>query len=351
MGFGRAKPYYAKLRVMHLAFVWLRVIFAYTGIIVGAICIVILLWWVPKRQTGHLVGVTPKERFELENEARTTLAQIIGGVFVLLGVFATWYTVEISQKTLGLSQENLKVAQQTLNVTQETQFTDRFTKAINQIGDKQLDVRLGGIYALERLGNESPEDRPAIVEVLTAYVRSHAPITSETGHRDCQDDSSFRVDTRNGKKTLRALDRPARTLWPPRDVANILEILGKGVITDKIEIGLNNTDLECAFLEDYHLENANMQHAHLENAWLVRTHLDGAFLMGSVATNGLFAGATFRDADVSGAHLEHTNNIDCGKLAEAKNLMGAHLPSDCAAAIAKQKQQENSYIADELKNE
>jgi hypothetical protein len=37
------------------------------------------------------------------------------------------------------------------------------------------DVTVGGIYALERIARDSPDDRAAIGEVLTAYVRGHAP--------------------------------------------------------------------------------------------------------------------------------------------------------------------------------
>jgi hypothetical protein len=43
------------------------------------------------------------------------------------------------------------------------------------LGSDKLDVRLGGIYALERIAKDSSADRPTITEVLTAYVRGHAP--------------------------------------------------------------------------------------------------------------------------------------------------------------------------------
>jgi hypothetical protein len=36
-------------------------------------------------------------------------------------------------------------------------------------------VRLGGTYALERIARDSPPDRATIEEVLTAYLRGHAP--------------------------------------------------------------------------------------------------------------------------------------------------------------------------------
>jgi hypothetical protein len=35
--------------------------------------------------------------------------------------------------------------------------TDRYTKAIEQLGSDELDVCVGGIYALERVGSDSPQ--------------------------------------------------------------------------------------------------------------------------------------------------------------------------------------------------
>lgn len=63
----------------------------------------------------------------------------------------------------------------TLEITREGQITERFTRAIDQLGHAHLDVRLGGIYALERIARDSPGDRATIGEVLTAFIRSHAP--------------------------------------------------------------------------------------------------------------------------------------------------------------------------------
>ena len=61
-------------------------------------------------------------------------------------------------------------------VSQEGQITDRFTRAIEQLGAEQLQVRLGGIYALERIARDSPGDHWPIMEVLTAFVRENAPL-------------------------------------------------------------------------------------------------------------------------------------------------------------------------------
>src|SRR5215203_1072506 len=90
-----------------------------------------------------------------------TLAQILGGTALLSGLYFTW---------------------RTLQVNREGQITERFTRAIDQLGKiedgtKLFEIRIGGIYALERIARESEEDYWPIMEILTAYVRhnSHWP--------------------------------------------------------------------------------------------------------------------------------------------------------------------------------
>jgi ABC-type nickel/cobalt efflux system permease component RcnA len=90
----------------------------------------------------------------------TLLAQIVAGLVLLLGVYLTYRRVT--------SAENA------VEVAQEGQITERFTRAIEQLGDEKLAVRLGGIYALERIARDSERDHWPIMEVLTAFVRENA---------------------------------------------------------------------------------------------------------------------------------------------------------------------------------
>ena len=59
-------------------------------------------------------------------------------------------------------------------LSREGQVTDRYTKAIEQLGSDKLDVRIGGIYALERIARDSAKDHPTVMEVLTAFIRAHS---------------------------------------------------------------------------------------------------------------------------------------------------------------------------------
>jgi hypothetical protein len=52
--------------------------------------------------------------------------------------------------------------------------TERYTKAIEQLGSDKLDIRIGGIYALERIARDSARDHPTVIEVLAAFAREHS---------------------------------------------------------------------------------------------------------------------------------------------------------------------------------
>src|SRR6266536_2544977 len=77
--------------------------------------------------------------------------------------------------SLLLSSLSWKVARDQMNLVEQGQVTDRYGKAIEQLGTHGLDhieVRLGGIYALERLGQDSLRDQSTISNVLAAFIRN-----------------------------------------------------------------------------------------------------------------------------------------------------------------------------------
>jgi hypothetical protein len=53
----------------------------------------------------------------------------------------------------------------------QRRITESFSKAIDQLASDKLEVRLGGIYLLERISQESPDDYWTVMETLTAFVR------------------------------------------------------------------------------------------------------------------------------------------------------------------------------------
>ncbi|WP_409186552.1 hypothetical protein F9C11_20890 [Amycolatopsis sp. VS8301801F10] len=72
---------------------------------------------------------------------------------------------------------SLQATRDQVRLSKQGQVTDRFAKAVEQLGGDSLSVRLGAIYALERVARDSPPDQPAVLQVLTTFVREHAPRT------------------------------------------------------------------------------------------------------------------------------------------------------------------------------
>ncbi|MEU7754678.1 pentapeptide repeat-containing protein [Micromonospora sp. NPDC049101] len=57
----------------------------------------------------------------------------------------------------------------------ERRLTELYTRAVELLGNDSAAVRLGGLHALERLGQDNPRQRATIAAVLCAYLRMPAP--------------------------------------------------------------------------------------------------------------------------------------------------------------------------------
>ena len=79
---------------------------------------------------------------------------------LIAGLFFTWANLKITQETATKSQET---ATRSLDIAREGQITDRFTKAIEQLGavdqtaNKKLEVRLGGFMLWNGLRKSPPK--------------------------------------------------------------------------------------------------------------------------------------------------------------------------------------------------
>ncbi len=181
----------------------------------------------------------------------------------------------------------------------ERRITELYTKAVEQLGNDKAPVRLGGLYALERLAQDNPAHRQTIVNVICAYLRMPfsptAPPMSkpepeaadEQGERDTeaeatadgigdtwQQEGQVRLTAQrilaehlrdDRAKEKRSTDPPSPRLWP--------------------DIRL---DLAGATLIDFNLEYGVMAYAN--------------FSWATFSGNARFDGATFSgDAGVDGA--------------------------------------------------
>jgi hypothetical protein len=238
----------------------------------------------PKMRVPDLYWLSPKVRFDMENEARRTNAYIIGGCLAVIGIILTFWRIRTLEKQVMVAQEG--------------QITERFTRAIEQLGSDRMEVRLGGIYALERIANDSDKDYWPIMETLTAYVRERAP------WRDIPQEK--KVDA---SATEPASPEQESDIKPATDIQAVLTVLGRRKYRydqkeEKGRLNLTNTDLRGLDLMSANIEGADLRRAHLERANLWGVHLEGTDLALAHLEGANLTGVHMEEAILTEAHLE-----------------------------------------------
>jgi len=174
------------------------------SILLGLLVVGLILYLVPRievfgwDQALHPQKIRPafykRDVFAQEDRARQTLATILGGLAVLAGAALTLRSVRAAEKSAEIArdnaeaarrvaEQNAETAQRNIKIAQDKQLTDRFTAAVTNLsadGPDKMAQRLGGIYALERIAHDSPEDHWTVMEVLTAYVRDKRSIIEDS---------------------------------------------------------------------------------------------------------------------------------------------------------------------------
>src|SRR5215212_7701039 len=118
----------------------------------------------------------------------TLTGAIVGAVVGLVGVLIGQALQQ--RRHSQTLQETQRRHSEDLRQAEQGQITERFTRAIDQLGSEKLEIRLGGIYALERIDKETPERayHGTVMEVLTAYVRENSRWDQEQDLRDLPSD-------------------------------------------------------------------------------------------------------------------------------------------------------------------
>lgn len=87
--------------------------------------------------------------------------------------------MKAAQDTANAAQQSAEITergqQRTHDLTEQGLVTGRYTAAIEQLGSDKLDIRLGGVYALERIARDSARDHPTVMDVLAAFVTRAFP--------------------------------------------------------------------------------------------------------------------------------------------------------------------------------
>jgi uncharacterized membrane protein YciS (DUF1049 family) len=158
----------------------------------------------------------------------STLVQLIGGILILIGLIIN------SNRVKELARQN--------HINEQGKITERFKDSIGFLESKSALIRLGGIYSLHKIAQDSPTDRTSILSILCFYIR-------ESEHIEVN-----------------------------KEIQSILDLITKSNIYNSNEIDLGKANLKRANFYGANLKGANLSHTLLDKADLRRSQLDGAFI-------------------------------------------------------------------------
>jgi uncharacterized protein YjbI with pentapeptide repeats len=248
--------------------------------------------WLARHDVGPVTGPLRSLRLQTARDAaRGRLLTLCAGLLALGALIFTALNFDLLRRN---SQRNYEQAEQ-------GQVTDRYTKAIEQLGSDRLDVRIGGIYALERIARDSARDHPTVIEVLSALVREHS---REPWRRPSDDDDP-------------GADPHERKTRP--DVQAAASVIGRRTHThDGQPVNLAHADLTGADLALTNLAHTRFTGATLASTRLTSANLTGALMHGAVLSNARLHGADLSNARLNEANLAHAYLYDA-------NLAGSML--------------------------
>jgi len=307
----------------------------------------------------YLIGFGSAEEV---NRFMVGVAAFLGAPFL---IWRTW----IADRQRHVSQEELYTgllvkAVEQLGATREEKTEDGKTKTV-----PNTEVRVGAIYALEKLARDYLPLHWQIMEILCAYVRKNAGPPKPCLEEERAIYAKAEEERTDAERA--ALERRKTELKPPFvDVQTALTVIGrrsekqrkfekdarKG---DRLDLGnchlaavelaglhfegasfggaclegarLAGALLEGALLLYAHLEGAWLHWAHLEGASLLYAHLEGAVLLsehleGASLPRAHLEGAWLLNAHLEGAHLRHAH-LEGSLLYEARGLTQPQLNS------------------------
>ena len=226
-------------------------------------------------------------KYLLRTLAATTI--IFGGLIVSISAFYT-LVLSLSEDNNILGRWVIRKLNAYENVETECQCIEpigknifsRFSNAIEQLGNEKIETRLGAIYALEKIAQDSNEDSWTIMETLAAFIRENAPI--------------IEVDEVGEEFSFSSI---------PTDIQAALTVIGRSKLhlnQEHPRLDLRNTDIRGADLTD-----ANLQHIDFTGAYLQGVIFYGANLSGAYLAAANLSEAILYEANLKGATLYEAN--------------------------------------------
>jgi uncharacterized protein YjbI with pentapeptide repeats len=233
--------------------------------------------------------VIEKDKITIQNGVYATLVQAIGGIILSITAYVGYC--------------NFRVGEKNLKVTEDKQVTERFSKSIEHLGSEKIDVRLGGVYALEQIAIDSSKYHWTIMEILSAFVR-------EKSKKSALEKEKVKEDI---QAALTVMARRKIEQDPQGKRINLKQVNMRFI--ELQEASINGFNLSFANFMYADFSRGDFSNSDLRNSNLSRADFSDANFSGSDLRNVDFckaniSGANFNEANLSNADLSFHDHED-----------------------------------------
>jgi Pentapeptide repeats (8 copies) len=272
-----------------------------------------------------------------EDSTRTRVTNAVSRMCSAAQTSPPWVlllTVAVAPSVLLTLWWRIRHREEDIGLAMRRERSTRFFEAAQLLASDKLEGRLGALYALRSLVQDSPDEYSRVVETLCAFLRAHGERATPTEppegalevapfEQPADVKAAFAIVTRlkrpsNDDRTvidlsgaqLENLDaRGAMFKGARLQKANLMgaDLQGidlRGAECQGVNLSygrLEKANLQGASFDDAILREAQFDEVNMQAAWFIGADLRGACLSRAKAMSSFFMGADLSDADIMGA--------------------------------------------------
>lgn len=216
---------------------------------------------------------------------------------------------------------NIVLTRRQLAATEQQHITDRFSKAVEQLGHSEKAVQIGGIYALERISQDSLRDYWTIMEVLSAFVRDRRalpPYVFLSPHPVSFDRAIQSAIVVLGRREAENDPEDRAIYLSYTDLRKVAFFRGNFSRVRFIYADLRGANFSKVTLRQTSFWGACLTEASFQDSDLTGASLEEANLQGADLTNAILKGANLQKAD-----LQNVKGLTVEQVKSAQNWQEA----------------------------
>jgi Pentapeptide repeats (8 copies) len=255
-------------------------------LVIAFAVIAFVIWYLPKREVRAIraAGVTdPQKLAELQLSSRTSIIQAIGGFALIATLAVTAYQAREASNTAA---ENIRLAER-------GQVSERLSRSVEQLGATvagssapipAVDVRVGALFALAEIGEQSETDTQPALLIVATYIAGNLPRKPPLP----LEGEACSQQRQANRRRLRRDVQIALEFVLPR-----LEIAWAAKNPNAVSPGLADVDFSDTILPAPYFRNITLSDASFRNSDLSGARFDNAIVQGD------FRGACLQGASFS----------------------------------------------------